>query len=67
MIPQISTQKFESEDKKAIIIVDNDMSIGKFHDFLMKVKGQMIDIMIKNQKEEEEKSKPKQSELNDKS
>ena len=55
MISQKSVQQFESECKRAKIFVDNDTPIGVFHDFLIKIKGQMVDIMTKNQKDEEEK------------
>lgn len=57
MTSQKSVQQFESECKRAKIFVENDMPIGVFHDFLMKIKGQMVDIMVKNQKEEESKQK----------
>ena len=53
MLKQITTQKFESEDKKASIFVENDMPVGVFHDFLMSVKGHIVDIMVNAQKEEE--------------
>ncbi len=53
MINQIPSQKFTSDCGKASIFVDNDMPLGSFHDFLLKVKGQMVDKMIKNQKEEQ--------------
>lgn len=53
MLKQTPNQKFESDCKKAFIYVDNDMPLGSFHDFLMNVKGHMVDLMIKAQKEEQ--------------
>lgn len=52
MLKQFATQKFESECKKAVIFVENDMPLGSFHDFLMYIKGHMVDLMVKAQKEE---------------
>ncbi len=53
MIKQIAVQKFLSDCGKACIHVENDMPVGLFHDFLLKIKGQMIDLMVKNHKEEQ--------------
>ena len=53
MLKQVPTQRFESECKKAVIFVENDMPLGSFHDFLMFVKGHMVDLMVKAQKEEQ--------------
>lgn len=53
MSKQIGCQKFESDDKRACIYIENDMPVGVFHDFLMSVKGHIVDIMVKAQKEEE--------------
>lgn len=61
---QKPAQCFESDCKKATIYVDNDMPIGVFHDFLMKMKGEMVERMLKIHKEEEEFSKEK-IEMND--
>ena len=49
---QNSTQQFISPCGKANIYVDNDMPIGVFHDFLMHVKGIMVEKMIAVHKEE---------------
>ncbi len=54
MVKQSPSQKFTSECGKSIIYVDNDMPVGSFHDFLLSVKGQMVDLMIKSQKEEQD-------------
>ncbi len=45
-------QLFESGCNKAKIYVDNDMPIGIFHDFLMEIKGLMVERMIKAHKEQ---------------
>lgn len=41
-----TTHLFESKCTKAKIYVENDMAIGVFHDFLMEIKGLMVDRMI---------------------
>ena len=38
--------QFSSECGKAQIYVDNEMPIGIFHDFLMIIKGLMVDRMV---------------------
>ena len=43
---QKATTKFTSVCGKANISVENDMPIGIFHDFLMQVKGEMINRMV---------------------
>lgn len=53
MIEQTATVRFKSECGKSAIFVDSDMPVGLFHDFLLKVKGQMVDVMVNAQKEEE--------------
>jgi len=53
---------FESPCKKAKIYVEKDMPIGVFHDFLMFMKGNMIDRMVAAQKAEMEQSKAMQAE-----
>lgn len=62
MISQKSVHQFESDCKRAKVIVDSDMPAGAVHDFLMLIKGHVVDIMAKNQKSEEEKAKPKPTE-----
>lgn len=49
-----------SECGKCIILVENDMPIGNFHDFLLSIKGHMVDKMVSAQKQEEEISKKMQ-------
>ena len=56
MAKQIPAQKFESPCKKAVTIVENDMPLGSFHDYLLSLKGEMVDRMVKSQKEENEQS-----------
>jgi hypothetical protein len=43
---QKTMQSFESVCGKAKIYVENDMPIGIFHDFLMMIKGLMVDRMV---------------------
>lgn len=40
------TTQFKSECGKAMCYVENDMPIGLFHDFLMALKGLMVDRMV---------------------
>lgn len=47
-------QCFESPCGKAKIFVENDMAIGIFHDFLMEMKGAMVDRMVAAHKEQKE-------------
>jgi hypothetical protein len=43
---QKTTTQFKSECGKAQCFVENDMPIGLFHDFLMGLKGLMVDRMV---------------------
>lgn len=45
-------QQFLSECGRAKVYVENEMPIGAFHDFLMLMKGQMVDRMIAAHKEQ---------------
>lgn len=47
-------QCFESQCGKAKVFVENDMAIGIFHDFLMEMKGAMVDRMVLAHKEQQE-------------
>jgi hypothetical protein len=61
-------QQFSSECGKAMIFVENDMAIGIFHDFLMKIKGSMVDRMVAAHKEQEaqiESQKQQDTEISD--
>jgi len=49
-------QYFESECGRARVCVENDMPIGVFHDFLMLLKGEMVDRMVKAHKEQQEQA-----------
>jgi hypothetical protein len=54
---QKATQKFESDCGRAQVYVENEMPIGAFHDFLMGIKGTMVERMIAAQKQQEEESR----------
>ena len=43
---QKSVTQFISPCERAKIYVENDMPIGVFHDFLMELKGLMVDRMV---------------------
>lgn len=47
-----AVQQFVSQCGRAKIYVENDMPIGVFHDFLMEMKGLMVDRMIQAHKEQ---------------
>lgn len=50
---QQGTQKIPSDCGKALLIVDNDMSLGNLHDFLLSVKGHFLQVMSKVQEQEQ--------------
>lgn len=55
-----------SEDKKMTILADLNTSLGEMHDFLLFVKGHVVDRMKKVQDVEiEEDKKQKESEKNE--
>ena len=54
---QKQLQQFTSKCEKARILVESDMPIGVFHDFLMEIKGLMVDRMIVAHKEQIEQAK----------
>jgi hypothetical protein len=43
---QKSVTQFISQCERAKVYVENDMPIGVFHDFLMELKGLMVDRMV---------------------
>ena len=47
------TQQFISDCDRAKIYVETDMPIGVFHDFLMQVKGAMVERMIQAHKDQQ--------------
>ena len=49
---QESAVKFESEDKKIIIYAAGDTALGSLHDFLLEVKGSIVDRINAAQKQE---------------
>ena len=57
MLEQKSAAVFESECKKMKLICDSDTPLGVLHDFLMALKGEVVERMQKAQKQEEEFAK----------
>ncbi len=58
---QVGTQKFESQCKKAITFVENEMSVCALYDYALELKEHAFKIIEAAQKkEEEEKSKCKE-------
>lgn len=49
---QKPVQQFLSECGRAKLFVENDMPIGIFHDFLMQLKGLMVERMVQAHKEQ---------------
>lgn len=54
---QKAMQCFESACGKAKIFVENDMPIGVFHDFLMELKGAMVERMVAAHKQQQDEIK----------
>lgn len=54
---QKQVQQFISDCQRAKIYVENDMPIGVFHDFLMMIKGLMVDRMVAAHNEQVEQAK----------
>ena len=50
---QCQVVKFASEDGKVTVLTDTDTPLGNLHDFLMLLKGHIVDRMIAAQKEEQ--------------
>ena len=48
--------KIVSEDKKMTLLCDSDVSLGSLHDFLLMVKGNVVDMITAAQKKEKEAS-----------
>ena len=57
MIEQKSTALFESECKKMKLICDADTPLGVLHDYLMALKGEIVERMQTAQKQEQEIAK----------
>lgn len=51
---QTPMQKFESKCSKARLYVQNDMSLGDLHDFLMELKGNILERMVQAHKSQEQ-------------
>lgn len=49
---QTPVQQFESKCGRCKLFVENDMEIGIFHDFLMELKGLMVERMVNAHKEQ---------------
>lgn len=49
---QKPVQRIESECKKCVLFVENDTPLGELHDFLLSLKGHVVDRMIKAQQED---------------
>lgn len=57
MLEQVGTTLFrKSACDKAKLYIENDMAAGDLHDFLMEVKGHVVDIMVKAHKAEQDLS-----------
>lgn len=61
-IQQKVTQTFTSECGKILTICEGDTSLSVLHDYLLKLKGEMIDRMLQNQINEEKELEPKNKE-----
>ena len=44
---------FQSDDKRIQLSFENPTSLGQMHDFLVKVKGLIVDQILKAQKDDE--------------
>ena len=53
MLKQVQCVNFCSEDGKVKIYCDNDTPLGNLHDFLMQVKGNIVERMVEAQKQEQ--------------
>lgn len=63
---QENAVRFASEDTRIQLFCDANVSLGALHDFLMEVKGTIVERMVSAQKAEEEVTK-KQKELDQES
>jgi len=53
---QTGTQTFTSEDNKFAVICDNTLSLGSLHDYLLELKGTVVEMISKAQAQEKEAS-----------
>lgn len=53
---QKAVQQFSSECGRVHLYVDNEMPIGIFHDFLMEIKGSMVERMVAAHKQQQEQA-----------
>jgi len=54
-------QMFNSDCGKVKVLVDNDMPIGVFHDFLMELKGMMVDRMVEAHKQQQKETEEQEA------
>lgn len=54
---QIACQKRISDCGKITIFIENDTPLSVFHDYMLRQKGEAVDLMVKIQKEQEEEAK----------
>ena len=50
---QCQVVNYVSEDGKIKVYVDTDTALGQLHDFLMLIKGNVVDMMVAAHKEEQ--------------
>jgi hypothetical protein len=62
MINQKNTALFESECKKMKLICDADTPLGVLHDYLMALKGEIVERMQNAQRQEQEIAKQQMKE-----
>jgi CO dehydrogenase nickel-insertion accessory protein CooC1 len=51
---QLNAVKFISEDGKMMVVCDADTNVGLLHDFLLEIKGNVVEKIIAAQKQERE-------------
>ncbi len=59
---QKAVTQFVSQCSRAKIFVENEMPIGVFHDFLMEMKGLMVERMVAAHKEQMEVTEAQKAE-----
>lgn len=59
---QVQLVKFENKNKNVSILCNTATPLGELHDFLLEIKGHIVDRMVKAQKEEEEVAKKQKEE-----
>jgi len=59
---QIKTATFKSADNKIVLTCDADTSLGVIHDFLLHIKGDIVNRILEAQKQQEAEVEQKQVE-----